>query len=71
MQGRIYFDPTARFVGSAAGRIEIIATPSFWQLVLVKSGGAWRFKTDELKEMNKGWSHGDFTEIVTNLLKKK
>src|SRR5437870_5543591 len=34
MQGRIYFDPTARFILGAEGRIEITATPSFWQAVL-------------------------------------
>jgi hypothetical protein len=71
MQGRIYFEPTARFVGGANGRIEIAATPSFWQATLLKTDGGWRFMTEDLEEMNKGWTREDFSDVVSYLLKQK
>ena len=72
MQGRIYFDPTARFVGAAEGRIEIVAAPSFFQLVLAKVDCAWRFfSEEEMQDMGQPWTYEGFTQVVTDLLKKR
>ena len=70
MHGRLYFDPIARFLMGASGRIEIVATPSFWQAVLMKVDGRWQFFTEDLKELNKTWSREDFIDVATLLLKK-
>ena len=47
MRGRLYFDPICRYVMGASGRIEINATPSFWQAILIKEKGQWRFYDED------------------------
>jgi hypothetical protein len=72
MQGRIYFDPTARFIVGAAGRIEIVATPLFFQLVMVKVDGKWRFfSEEEMEDLGQSWTHEGFTQVVMDLLKRR
>src|SRR5437016_5038498 len=39
--GRIYFNPIARFIVGAEGRIEMYAVPSFAQVVLIRRGNGW------------------------------
>lgn len=70
MHGRLYFDPIARFLMGASGRIEIIATPSFYQVVLVKENGKWQFLDENLHHLKKTWSREDFTEVAVHLMKK-
>ncbi|HET6250621.1 MAG TPA: hypothetical protein VFE47_23235 [Tepidisphaeraceae bacterium] len=72
MQGRAYIDPTGRFVGGATGRMEIVATPSFFQVVLCKIDGEWRFLSeDTMEDLNQSWSREGFTRIITDLLKRR
>jgi hypothetical protein len=70
MQGRIYFDPTARFVCGATGRIDVVATPYFSEARLVKVNDRWRFEED-MKNLRKNWSRKGFTDVVNYLLKKR
>jgi len=70
MHGRLYFDPIARFLMGASGRVEIIATPSFYQVVLVKENGKWQFLDENLKPLKKTWTREDFAEVAVRLMKK-
>jgi hypothetical protein len=71
MQGRLYFEPVARFILGAAGRIELTATPSFWQVILLKERGRWQFFDENLKNLRKAWAIDDFQKIAVDLMKKR
>src|SRR5258707_15644543 len=70
LQGRVYFEPCARFVLGASGRIELSATPSFAQVVMLRTNGSWRFLTEDLQDLNKFWSRDGFKDIVSLLLRQ-
>lgn len=71
MQGRVYFEPVARFIsGGPTGRIELIGTPSFWQVVLIREEGRWHFYTEDFEDLHKEWTKEGFTDAVAYLLSK-
>jgi len=66
--GRVVFDPVARFIVGASGRIELYAFPSFAQVVLVRRNGEWRFLSDaDMSDLNRAWNEADFVRTVEEL----
>lgn len=67
--GMVYFNPVARYIiGGPTGRIEIYATPSFAEAVLLRRDGEWRFHTDDLVDLNRPWSEQAFIQTASELL---
>ncbi len=69
-RGRVYFNPIARYLVGADGRIEMHASPSFAQVVLLKVGGTWHFMNEDLIDLKKTWSEQSFRQIVADLLSR-
>jgi hypothetical protein len=68
--GRVYFNPVAREVLGASGRIELYATPSFAEAVLLHRDGAWRFYSGDLDDLNLTWSEQALDQIIPDLMSR-
>lgn len=67
--GRVFFNPVARYImGGATGRIELYASRSFAEAVLLRRDGVWRFYTGDLDDLNRTWSEQAFVQTASELL---
>lgn len=67
--GRVHFNPVASdLLGVATGRVEIYATPSFAEAVLLRIDGKWRFFSPDLIDLKMPWNEKSFVELLGNLV---
>jgi hypothetical protein len=70
-QGRLLFDPIARFVGGADGRIDFCVYPSFDGIMLIKTDGGWQFESLERQDWNRLWSETALEQVGRQMLESR
>jgi hypothetical protein len=70
IEGRLVFDPLARFVYGASGLIDWYVMPSYDSLSLVLTEDGWRLHTDRSNGTTVPWSEEVFVNTARELVKK-
>jgi len=70
-QGRVIFDPVARFVSGADGLVDLGGYPSFDNATMVaRTGDQWRLEPRRFDEPQQEWSEKTFVNTVGSLLNR-
>lgn len=67
-RGRLLFDPIARYVIGAEGRIDFCAMPSYDPIMLIKTGNSWEFESVSRRDLHLAWSEAAFGRKGNSLL---
>jgi hypothetical protein len=68
-QGRLLFEPIARYVLGAEGRFDFCVMPSYDSIPLVKTDDGWEFYSTARKDLSLPWSEKAFETVALELLK--
>ena len=66
-EGQVQFDPVARYIVGADGRVDLMAWPSGNLMMLIRIGDSWKVETDYGKAFRGKWSQKTFERIVETL----
>lgn len=66
--GRLIFEPVARDVIGARGRIDFIVFPTYDRVLIVRTEEDWRFTSIEERPMNRRWSKRNFLKLADELM---
>ncbi len=67
-QGQLVVEPVALGIVGGEGRIDIMSFPSLNRVLLVRTSGTWKIKTDSYVAWPKSWSKTTFIELANILL---
>lgn len=65
--GRVQLEPVARDIAKGEGRVDLVAWPSLTRMLLIRSRGAWKLKTDSGVDWPEEWSQRTFERLVVRL----
>lgn len=67
-QGGMIFEPIARYVVGASGRVDLCAFPSFFNAVVVRTDSGWHIKSLDKDSVDRRWSEESFLETASQLM---
>lgn len=70
IEGRLVFDPMARFVAGGEGLIDWYVLPSYDSSFLVREGKGWRLNMDGPEPTESLWSEEVFVNAARDMVKK-
>ncbi len=68
--GRLVFEPVARYVVGAFGRFELCILPSYDSTLLIKDDDGWRFYSQYKRDQGQLWSRESFYAACDDLVRR-